>query len=55
MKTKVYVFDNLYAGGGIGSMHKNKIFIVHCKEDPIYVFPEMKLRRLVLNFILMYL
>ncbi len=23
---------------------------MHCKEDPIYVFPEMKLRRLVLNF-----
>jgi hypothetical protein len=23
---------------------------VHCKEDPIYVFPEMKLRGLVSNF-----
>jgi len=22
----------------------------HCKEDPIYVFPEMKLRGLVPNF-----
>jgi hypothetical protein len=22
---------------------------MHCKEDPVYVFPEMKLRGLVLN------
>jgi hypothetical protein len=29
-----------------------KIIIIpaHCKQDPIYVFPEMKLRGLVPNF-----
>jgi hypothetical protein len=26
------------------------IALQHCKEDPIYVFPEMKLLRLVRNF-----
>jgi hypothetical protein len=32
-------------------MHNNKTTItLHCKEDPIYLFPEMKLRILSPNF-----
>jgi hypothetical protein len=27
-----------------------ELTILHCKEDPIYEFPEMKLRGLVPNF-----
>jgi hypothetical protein len=31
------------------SRTKKIILSIHCKGDPIYVFPEMKLRSLVLN------
>jgi hypothetical protein len=34
---------------------KNILVTVHCTENPIYLFPEMKLRSLVLNFTFMYL
>jgi hypothetical protein len=35
----------------ISGIHNNKTTItLHCKEDPIYVFSELKLRSLVPNF-----
>ncbi len=33
-----------------GSLYERCLFIVHCKENPIYVFPEKKPRGLSSNF-----